>query len=223
MAHQASLSFKNMSLIIMFGAAGFYLQHMNKPVYRVQRLVDAARDEPKPSRRLVTWQQAVEVSKEAPFTPKIKFGLNFQLATHHLEFDDKENAEVAFLDALSAFPPGFDLHSLPPSIRYRVAVCLDNLAQFHQDRKEYAKAMEFYDRALDALCSPQEVYALLDSSTKPEESRMELKHVEGLAGILNNISTLYAEIGSEEKARDVFKTSERCMKILPQSSVEDPH
>lgn len=198
--------------LVVASVLGLY--HYNKPVYRVTRLVDRAKLEPSLARRAALWEQAVDETTRpgAGLTPRINFNLCFQLGAHRLELGDEEGAMESFASALQAFPEGFDLHRLEPKTRRRVSVALDHLAQFHQDRQQLARAMELYDRALDAIASPGQVRVLL--AGKEPDPPLLPEQVHSLAGTLNNLATLYFALGREQDSRACLDVSDRLMGVV---------
>ncbi|KAH9256031.1 hypothetical protein BASA81_005807 [Batrachochytrium salamandrivorans] len=197
------------------------LYQYNKPVYRVTRLVDRTKLESDLSKRTLLWEQAVDETTRpgAGLTPRINFNLYFQLGAHRLEMGEVEDAMKNFTLALQAFPEGFDLHRLEPRTRRRVSVALDHLAQFHQDRKQLAQAMELYDRALDAIASPGQVRLLL--SGKEPDPPLLPEHIHSLAGTLNNLATLYFDLGREQDSRACLDVSDRLLKETPMVNTDN--
>jgi hypothetical protein len=86
----------------------------------------------------------------------------------------------------------------------------------HQNRHEFDPAMTFYDRALDALAEPAEVKKLVET---PGLTKLSPKTVESLAGVFNNIATLYVDMGREDEARATLIVSEKCLQAVPRQAV----
>jgi tetratricopeptide (TPR) repeat protein len=159
------------------------------------------------------WKEAIAISEANVMSPKISFNLAFALACNLEESGHVEQAEDAFKKALASFPVGFDIHSLEENTRNRVAVTLDRLAQREQDRGKMREALVLYERALDAVASPQEVASM--SPTLLERKA----HVETVAGILNNLAGAYFELGHKAASDKVLQKSELFMNALNMSSV----
>jgi tetratricopeptide (TPR) repeat protein len=159
------------------------------------------------------WKEAIAISEANILSPKVAFNLSFALACNLESSGQVEQAEEAYKKSLASFPVGFDIHSLEENTRNRVGVTLDRLAQREQDRGKIKEALVLYERALDALATPQEVAQMAPSL-------MERKpHVETLAGILNNLSTAYLEMGLMDAAAKISLKSEAMMDALKMSSV----
>ena len=161
------------------------------------------------------WQESLAIAQANEFPPKINFNLQFALACNLDEAGEKDKAEEQFKRALESFPPGFDLHSLEENTRMRVSVCLDRLAQREHDRGNFSEALLLYDRALDALATPEEVQTLAPSLLS------RLSHLETLAAILNNVSTLYLEIGEEDASNKVKALSDALLDKLKLTVIKD--
>ena len=159
------------------------------------------------------WKEALALSHANSLSPKVLFNLSFALACNLDESGEKELAEQEFKRALQAFPLEYDVHSLEENTRNRVGVTLDRLAQREQDRGRFAEAMVLYDRALDALATPEEV------ATLNAEFLTRSTHVETIAGILSNVATLYVQLGREESAKQVLDKSDLLMNSLKMSSL----
>lgn len=159
------------------------------------------------------WKEALALSVSNSLSPKVLFNLTFALACNLDDAGDKVLAEQEFKNALAVFPENFDIHELEENTRARVGIALDRLAQIEQDRGKFAEAMLLYDRALDALATPEEVATMAPSFlARPI-------HVEAIAGVLNNVATLYAQLGKEPAARTVLERSEALMNARKMSSL----
>ena len=159
------------------------------------------------------WKEALAISTANSLSPKVLFNLTFALACNLDESGETVLAEQEFKNALASFPENFDLHTLEENTRARVGITLDRLAQMEQDRGKYAEAMLLYDRALDAMATPEEVATLANSLLERPVI------VEAIAGVLNNVSTLYVQLGREPAARKVLERSEALMNSRKMSSV----
>jgi len=159
------------------------------------------------------WREALALSNSSDLSPSVQFNLSFALACSLDEAGEDSQAEMEFSRSLKAFPPGFDVHSLPENTRNRVGVALDRLAQKQHDRGQYNQAMSLYDRACDALASPSEV-ANMDSSFLQRRT-----NVETVAAVLHNISVLYNEIGKPSAAEQAAVRSRALLDALQMSQL----
>lgn len=215
----------NVGIIGAGSAALIYYEKSQREVVpkQIQKLVHEAvaleheahgrRDESVLARR--KWQEAAIAAKANNLSPTVKFNTSFFLACNLDEAGKSVEAEREFEVARAAFPPNFDFQSLNYNTRDRVAVCIDRLAQREQDRKNYVRALQMYVEALEVLASPEEV------QNTDERFLSRPAHVMSAAGLLNNMTTLFMEVGLTESAARSEATSKK-LKALALNHVPDP-
>lgn len=140
------------------------------------------------------WKEATITAKANQLKPSIAFNTNFFLACNLEEAGRVDEALREYESAINNFPKDFDYRSLDDATKNRVSVTLDRLAQKAQDEKDYQTALRLYVDALGVLATPEEV-------TSGDEKFLSKKaHVQSVAGLLNNMTTLLYEVGLKDEA-----------------------
>jgi tetratricopeptide (TPR) repeat protein len=165
-----------------------------------------------PKQAVEHWSRAHALSLSSNETSGvIRFTVGYGLATSLESAGMLQAAEHEYRECVKHVNTD-DVHALTDTQQLRLAQCLDRLAQFEQDNNKLAQALVLYDRALDVLATPDEVR---------QASVLLLKrqgHAHAVAGILNNVGTLYAQLGQTQSAEHVSALSEHILSSLVESS-----
>lgn len=162
------------------------------------------------------WIESAAVAKGTNLSTPVQFTIAFGLAHSFEQNGDLELAEAQFRKALNVFPPDTDVRSLTPAVRLKLATVYDRLAQRQQDRKDYQSALDLYAKALEALADADQV-------DEPSPEFLDLcENVTALAGVLNNVATLYVALNRDNAAQMLVDKSDKLMgKLADHNSVTE--
>lgn len=163
------------------------------------------------------YEKALKVMKLLQSSDESTALIKFEIATCYTHLQMNGQAETILKRVVDSWEG---------SSRFQLqrGAAFDRLGQFAHSRQDFKEALGYYVKALDCFGSTEIIEVCVacsqgDFSKQPEHVPILLAH--NLAGVLNNIGVLYAEMGNEEKAKAVQQRALAISKVLIEPYLKD--